>query len=131
MLLTLQLNSRPARRIELYTKVLLPTILRCGSTGARWPRPPSLTLSFEAPKLSIFGPYLIFPYFFASFNSAYHFFNMLLFHSSNSKFFQPPFIWHMISHIEVFVFSLSFTHFRLLGVHLALVALGAEISVKN
>ena len=28
--------------------------------GARGPGPP-LTLGFEAPKLSIFGPYLIFP----------------------------------------------------------------------
>ena len=72
--------------------------------GAQGPGPP-LTLGFEAPKLSIFGPYLIFTYFFfASLCSAYYFFNMLLFQSSNF----------------VFVFCLSFTHFRLLGVHLSL-----------
>ena len=29
--------------------------------GARTPGPPPLTVGFEAPKLSIFGPYLIFP----------------------------------------------------------------------
>ena len=29
--------------------------------GAPGARPPPLTLGFEAPKLSIFGPYLIFP----------------------------------------------------------------------
>ena len=29
--------------------------------GPRGPGPPPLTLGFEAPKLSIFGPYLIFP----------------------------------------------------------------------
>ena len=58
--------------------------------------------------------------FFASLRSAYYFFNMLFFQSSNSKIFQPRFARHMISHLEVFVFSLSFTHFRLLGVHLSL-----------
>ena len=58
--------------------------------------------------------------FFASLCSAYYFFNMLLFQSSNSKIFQPRFARHMISHLEVFVFSLSFTHFRLLGGHLSL-----------
>ena len=40
--------------------------LRCGSMGAALP----LTLVFEAPKLSIFRPYLIFLYFFASVCSA-------------------------------------------------------------
>ena len=29
--------------------------------GPRGPGPPPVTLGFEAPKLSIFGPYLIFP----------------------------------------------------------------------
>ena len=52
-----------------------------GGPGARAPPP---TLGFEAPKLSILGPYLIFPqFFFASLRSAYYFFNMLLIHSSN------------------------------------------------
>ena len=52
--------------------------------GAPGARAPPLTLGFEAPKLSIFGPYLIFPqFFFASLRSAYYFFNMLLIHSSN------------------------------------------------
>ena len=77
--------------------------------GPRGPGP-TLTLGFEAPKLSIF----------ALLCSAYYFFNMLLFKSSNSKIFQPRFARHMISHLQVFVFSLSFTHFRLLGVHLSL-----------
>ena len=95
--------------------------IRCGSRGGPGGPGPPLTLGFEAPKLSIFGPYLIFPLiFFASLRSAYYFFNMLLFQSSNSKIFQPRFTRHMISHLEVFVFSLSFTHFRLLGVHLSL-----------
>ena len=35
-------------------------VFRCGSRGGG----PPLTLGFEAPKLGIFGPYLIFPYFF-------------------------------------------------------------------
>ena len=52
--------------------------------------------------------------FFALLCSAYYFFNILLFHSSNSKIFQPCFTQHMISHLEVF--GLNFTHFRLLGV---------------
>ena len=65
---------------------------------------PPLTPGFEAPKLSIFGPYLIFPlFFFASLRSAYYFFNMLLFQSSNSKIFQPRFARHMISHLQVFL----------------------------
>ena len=34
---------------------------RCGSRGAPGAQAPPLTLFFEAPKLSIFGPYLIFP----------------------------------------------------------------------
>ena len=74
-----------------------------------------LTLGFEAPKLSIFGPYLMFPQFFVLLGSAYYFFNILLFHSSNSKNVQPRFAQHMISHLRVFLFGLSFTHFRLLG----------------
>ena len=65
-----------------------------------------LTQGFQASKLSIFGSYLIFP-FFASLHSAYYFFDILLFHSSNSKIFQPCFA----QHLEVFVFGLSFTQF--------------------
>ena len=94
---------------------------RCGSRGAPGARATPLTLGFEAPKLSILGALFNFSIiFFASLCSAYYFFNMLLFQSSNSKIFQPRFARHMISHPEVFVFSLSFTHFRLLGVHLNL-----------
>ena len=38
------------------------TRVRCGSRGgAPGARAPPLTLGFEAPKLSMFGPYLIFP----------------------------------------------------------------------
>ena len=88
---------------------------RRGSRGARGPGPP-LTLDFEAPKLSIFGPYLIF-----------------------HNFFLPRFARHIISLICCFFIvqiekfsslaslacdfsprSLSFTHFRILGVHLSL-----------
>ena len=86
-----------------------------GAPGARAP----LTLGFEAPKLSILGPYLIFLIFFASLRSAYYFFNMLLFKVQIQNFpaslrsaydFSP----------RSLCFSLSFTHFRLLGVHLSL-----------
>ena len=57
--------------------------VRCGSGGPRASGHP-LTLGFEAPKLSIFGPYLIFSIiFFALLHSAYYFFNMLLFQRSN------------------------------------------------
>ena len=87
--------------------------------GTRGPGPP-LTLGFKAPKLSIFGPYLIFPYFFLP-RFAQCIISLLLFHSSNSKIFQPHSPQHMISHLLlVFMFNLSFTHFRLLGVHLSL-----------
>ena len=106
-----------------YLKSVAEFVTRRGSRkGAPVARaPPPLTLGFETPNLSIFGPYLIFPkIFFASLCSTYYFFNMLLFQRSNTKMFQPRFIWHMMSHLEVFVFSLSFTHFRLLGVHLSL-----------
>ena len=84
--------------------------------GAWGPSPPPLTLGFEAPKLSIFGPYLLLPHFFTSLCLAYYFFNILLFHSSNSEIVQPHFAQHMVSHLEVFLFGFSFTHFRLLGV---------------
>ena len=68
------------------------------------PRGPPLTLDFEAPKLSIFGALFNFStIFFASLCSAYYFFNVLLFHSSNWKIFQPHFAQHVISHLQVFV----------------------------
>ena len=80
----------------------------------------TLMLGFEAPKLSIFWALFNFSIIcFASLCLAYYFFDMLLFHSSNSKIFQPCFTQHMISHLQVFGFSLSFAHFRLLGVHLS------------
>ena len=89
-------------------------ISRCRSGGP-------LDLRFWGPEIEHFGPYLIFPsFFFALLHLAYYFFNILLFHSWNSKIFQPHFTQHMILHLEVFVFGLSFTHFRLLGIHLSL-----------
>ena len=76
---------------------------------------------FWGPKIEHFWALFNFSIiFFALLCSAYYFFNMLLFQSSNSKIFQPRIARHMISHLKVFVFSLSFTHFRLLGVHLSL-----------
>ena len=58
---------------------------------------------FRGPKIEHFGAYLIFPYFFAWLHSAYYFFNIFLFHSSNSKIFQSHFTRHIISHLEFFV----------------------------
>ena len=88
--------------------------------GPRGPGPPP-DPRFWGPKIEHFWALFNFSLiFFASLRSAYYFFNILLFQSSNSKIFQPRFARHMISHLEVFVFSLSFTHFRLLGVHLSL-----------
>ena len=76
---------------------------------------------FWGPKIEHFWALFNFSiFFFASLHLAYYFINMLLFQSSNSKIFQPCFAWHMISHLQVFLFSLSYTHFRLLGVHLSL-----------
>ena len=95
---------------------------RCGSGGrGTWgPRPP-LDPKFWDPKIEHFWALFNFSIiFFASLCLTYHFFNILLFHSSNSKIFQHHFNWHMISHLKVFVFGLRFTHFRLLGVHLSL-----------
>ena len=89
--------------------------------GGPWGPGPPPDPRFWGPKIEHFWALFNFSLiFFASLRSAYYFFNMLLFQSSNSKIFQPRFAWHMISHLEVFVFSLSFTHFRLLGVHLSL-----------
>ena len=78
-------------------------LARCGSRGGtRGPGPP-LTLGFKAPKLSIFGPYLIFPYFFLP-RFTQHIISLIccFSHSSNSKIFQPHAshsIW--ISHLKV------------------------------
>ena len=94
---------------------------RCGSRGGPGGPGPPLDPRFWGPKIEHFWALFNFSLiFFASLCSAYYFFNMMLFQSSNSKIFQPCFARHMISHLEVFVFSLSFTHFRLLAVHLSL-----------
>ena len=67
--------------------------------GAPGARAPPLTLGSEAPKLSMSGPYLIFPqFFFASLRWADYFFNMLLIHGSNWKIFPPslrPGMWFL------------------------------------
>ena len=107
--------------LRVFVQNHLICMVRCGSRGgapgARAPPDPR----FWGPKIEHFWALFNFSLiFFASIRSAYYFFNMLLFQSSNSKIFQPRFARHMISHLEVFVFSLSFTHFRLLGVHLSL-----------
>ena len=48
-------------------KFLLSIVTCEGPGGRRGPHPPPLTLGFEAQKLSIFGPYLIYlQFFFAS-----------------------------------------------------------------
>ena len=87
------------------------TCNRCGSRGGRGPGPP-LDPRFWGPKIEHFWALFNFSLIFlASLRSAYYFFNMLLFQSSNSKIFKPRFARHMISHLEVFVLSLSFTHF--------------------
>ena len=90
-----------------------------GGPGPQTPRP-SLDPRFWGPKIEHFWAlFNFFIIFFASLCSAYYFFNMLLFHSSNSKIFQLCFTQYMISHLQVFVFGFSFTHYRLLGVHLS------------
>ena len=102
-------QNRPITSIRVFHKWTKKTIWPL--SGADWgggDRPP-LTLDFQAP----FNFSIIF---FASLHLAYYFFNILLFHRSNSKIFQPHFTQHMISHLKVFGFGLSFTHFRLLGV---------------
>ena len=106
-----------------YSEAMSEIVMECCSQqvriqgGAPGARAPPLTLGFEAPKLSIFGPYLIFPqFFFASLRSAYYFFNMLLIHSSNWKIFPAS----LRSACDFSPRNLSFTHFRLLGVHLSL-----------
>ena len=62
--------------------------------GPGGPRLPTLTLGFEAPKLSILGLYLIFP------------------------FFWPHFIWHIISLIFCFfiIQIQNFSSLALLGI---------------
>ena len=71
--------------------------------GPGGPDPP-LTLGFEAPKLSIFGPYLIFPQFFLP-RFARHIISLIccLFIVQIEKFFQPRFARHVISHLEILV----------------------------
>ena len=46
----------PSSKVE--CEVIYQVRIQGGAPGAR---APPLTLGFEAPKLSIFGPYLIFP----------------------------------------------------------------------
>ena len=89
------------------------TRLEPGGPGARTPLDPS----FSGPEIEHFRALFNFSIiFFASLCLAYYFFNILHFHSSTSKIFQPGFDRHMTSHLKVFGIGLSFTHFRLLGV---------------
>ena len=80
------LNSRRTNLCDTLESICVQEELQVKDTsgsrggGPRGPGPPPLTPSFEAPKLSILGPYLIlFLIFFASLRSAYFFFNILLF----------------------------------------------------
>ena len=58
---------------------------------------------FLGPKIEHFWALFNFSLiFFASLRSAYYFFNILLFQSSNSKIFQPRFARHIISLIYCF-----------------------------
>ena len=71
--------------------------------GPRGPGPPP-DPRFWGPKIEHFAALFNFSIiFFASLRSAYYFFNMLLFHSSNWKIFQPRFARHVISHLQVLV----------------------------
>ena len=98
--------------LPLFLSITDYSIFRCGSRGG---------LRFWGSKIEHFWALFNFSIiFFASLRSACYFFNILLFQSSNSKIFQPRFAQHMISHLKVFILSLIFTHFRLLGVHLSL-----------
>ena len=71
--------------------------------GPRGPGPPP-DPRFWGPKIEHFAALFNFSIiFFASLRSAYYFFNMLLFHSSNWKIFQPRFTRHVFSHLQVLV----------------------------
>ena len=75
-----------------------PGSCRCGSRGA------PLDPRFWGPKIEHFWAlFNFFIIFLGSLRSAYYFFNMLLFHSSNWTIFQPRFARHVISHLQVFV----------------------------
>ena len=77
---------------------------RCGSRGGPGGPGPPLDPRFWGPKIEHFWALFNFSIiFFASLCSSYYFFNMLLFHSSNWKIFQPRFARHVISHLQVFV----------------------------
>ena len=80
---------------------------------------PPLTLGFESPKLSIFGPNLIFPFFCLALLGILFLSYFAIFHSLNSKIVQPCFAHHIISQL-IQTESLCFTRFRLLSVHLSL-----------
>ena len=85
----------------------LPQVWIWGGPGGLGPLDPR----FWGPKIEHFWALFNFStIFFASLHLAYYFFNILLFHSSNSKIFQPCYAHHMISHLQVFVFGLSFIH---------------------
>ena len=71
-----------------------------GNPGARAPLDPRFWGSRIEHFWDLFHFFIIF---FASLCSAYYFFNMLLFHSSNWTIFQPRFAQHVISHLEVLV----------------------------
>ena len=71
--------------------------------GPRGPGPPP-DPRFWGPKIEHFAALFNFSIIFlASLRSAYYFFNMLLFHSSNWKIFLPRFARHVISHLQVLV----------------------------
>ena len=74
---------------------------RGGGPGGPGPPPDP---RFWGPKIEHFAALFNFSIiFFASLRSAYYFFNMLLFHSSNWKIFQPRFARHVFSHLQVLV----------------------------
>ena len=75
-----------------------------GSRGGPGGPGPPPDPRFWGPKIEHFAALFNFSIiFFASLRSAYYFFNMLLFHSSNWKIFQPCFARHVISHLQVLV----------------------------
>ena len=93
-------------RLRLYlrqTSRMGSTAADPGGGGPGGPGPPP-DPRFWGPKIEHFAALFNFSIiFFASLRSAYYFFNMLLFHSSNWKIFQPRFARHVISHLQVLV----------------------------
>ena len=104
------------RERSIESRIYLTVQPRIQGGGPGGPGPPP-DPRFWGPKIEHFAALFNFSIiFFASLCSAYYFFNMLLFHSSNWKIFQPRFA----RHCDFSPTSLSFTHFRLLGIHLSL-----------